>query len=174
MSRKNRYTPCRDFLWPPPGRLFDNPPMTDTNRLCEPRSGGQGGVPLSSAVRRSPGRPARIFQCLLLSGAVLAGGAGCVTPSVPMAGAAFLTAHPNPAPEGAYTVSWTPVGGASRYRLHENGALAYDGPELSHPFADKADGSYTYALTYCVVAFGIEACNFRAPIDEVTVTVTRP
>ena len=107
-----------------------------------------------------------------MSASLLAGLAGCVTPPVPVAPAAFLTAHPNPAPDGAYTVSWAPVTGASAYRLHENGALSYEGPDTAHAYADKAEGSYTYSLTYCVVAFGIEACNFRAAAADVTVTVT--
>ena len=83
----------------------------------------------------------------------------------------LLTAHPNPSPDGAYTVSWAPVGGASKYRLHENGALRYEGPDLTFAVADRADGSYFYALTYCVVAFGIEACNFKGA--DVTVRVSR-
>ena len=144
--------------------------MNDTNPLCEPRSGGQGGAPLSSAAHRSPGRPARFLQRLLLA-SVLAGAAGCVTPTVPMGPTVLLTAHPNPSPDGAYSVSWAPVGGASKYRLHENGALRYEGPDLAFTVADRADGSYFYALTYCVVAFGIEACNFKGA--EVTVTVSR-
>ena len=83
----------------------------------------------------------------------------------------LLNAHPNPSPDGAYTVSWTPVGGASEYRLRENGALRYEGPDLTLAVAGRADGSYFYALTYCVVAFGIEGCDFKGA--EVTVTVSR-
>ena len=95
-----------------------------------------------------------------------------MAPSVPTGPTVLLTAHPNPSPDGAYTVSWAPVTGASSYRLHENGALRHEGPELAFSVADKPDGSYLYALTYCVIAFGIEACNFKGA--EVTVTVSRP
>ena len=104
-------------------------------------------------------------------GLVLGGLAGCVTPSVQMSPAALLAAHPNPSADGAYTVSWAPIGAASKYRLHENGALLYEGPNLAKGVTDRAEGTYVYALTYCVVAFGIEACNFRGA--ETTVTVTR-
>ena len=145
--------------------------MFDRTPLCEPRPGGQGRNLPAPVPPPSPGRRPRAFQAVLFHGLLTACCAGCVAPPVPMGPAVLLSAHPNPSPDGAYTVSWAPVGGASRYRLHENGALRYEGPGLTVAVADRADGSYFYALTYCVVAFGIEACNFKGA--EVTVTVSR-
>ena len=144
--------------------------MTYANPACEPRSGGRGHAPLPPARRRSPGRSARCFRWALTA-SVLAGVAGCVGPSGPIGPTVLLTAHPNPSADGAFTVSWAPVAGASKYRLHENGAARYEGPDLAFAVADAADGSYVYALTWCVVAFGIEACNFKGA--ELTVTVSR-
>ena len=67
--------------------------------------------------------------------------------------------------------------GTSRRRLEvpalrERRARLRGRAGTAHACAEKAEGSYTYSLTYCVVAFGIEACNFKAPAADVTVTVT--
>lgn len=97
---------------------------------------------------------------------------GCVAPTVRL-DLPVLSANPNPSTDGAYTVSWTPIRGASKYQLYEDGKASYVGTDRSHSFVDKAEGSYTYALSYCVTALGIEACNFRAAVADVTVTVIR-
>ena len=86
-------------------------------------------------------------------------------------GISTLTAQPNPSQDGAYTLFWSPVAGATKYRLFEDGELAFEGFGASHAIADQPDGSYTYSLTYCVEAFGIEACNLRPVQAEVTVVV---
>ncbi len=98
---------------------------------------------------------------------------GCVTPTMPTMPASItaLVAQPNPSADGAYTLRWPHVVGATRYRLFENGELAYEGFRLSHAVAGKPDGSYTYSLTYCVEAFGIEVCQLRPVRAEVTVVV---
>ena len=95
---------------------------------------------------------------------------GCMTPAVSISMPA-LSASPNPSFEGAYRVSWTPIAGASKYQLYENGKLSYRGPDLSHDYSGKAGGSYNYSLTYCVTAMGIEACNFKPAFAELTVRV---
>ena len=101
---------------------------------------------------------------------------GCVTPTMPTMPASItaLAAQPNPSADGAYTLRWPHVVGATRYRLFENGELAYEGFRLSHAVAGKPDGSYTYSLTYCVEAFGIEVCQLRPVRAEVTVVVAAP
>lgn len=86
-------------------------------------------------------------------------------------GISALAAQPNPSADGAYTFRWTPVVGATRYRLFENGELAFEGFGHSHAVTGKPDGSYTYSLTYCVEAFGIEVCQLRPVRAEVTVVV---
>lgn len=98
---------------------------------------------------------------------------GCVTPTMPTMPASItaLAAQPNPSTDGAYTLRWPHVVGATRYRLFENDELAYEGFRLSHAVAGKPDGSYTYSLTYCVEAFGIEVCQLRPVRAEVTVVV---
>lgn len=98
---------------------------------------------------------------------------GCVTPTMPTSITA-LAAQPNPSADGAYTLRWPHVVGATRYRLFENDELAYEGFRLSHAVAGKPDGSYTYSLTYCVEAFGIEVCQLRPVRAEVTVVVAAP
>ena len=98
-------------------------------------------------------------------------GAGCAVPSITVESAA-LTARPNPSPDGSYAVRWTPVAGASAYRLLEDGALSYEGPALSRAYVEKAAGSYTYSLTYCVAALGVEICDLRPGFRDLTVTVS--
>ena len=95
---------------------------------------------------------------------------GCMTPTMPTSITA-LAAQPNPSTDGAYTLRWPHVIGATRYRLFENDVLAFEGFRLSHTVAGKPDGSYTYSLTYCVEAFGIEVCQLRPLRAEVTVVV---
>ncbi len=115
------------------------------------------------AVCDAPGRLARLallFCC-----------AGCAVPSITVESAG-LTARPNPSPDGSYAVQWTPIAGASAYRLFEDGALSYQGPSLSHAYASKAAGSYTYSLTYCVTALGVEICDLRPGLRDLTVTVS--
>ena len=98
-------------------------------------------------------------------------GAGCVVPSITVESAA-LTARPNPSSDGSYAVRWTPIAGASAYRLLEDGALSYEGPALSRAYVGKAAGSYTYSLTYCVAALGVEICDLRPGLGDLTVTVS--
>lgn len=98
-------------------------------------------------------------------------GAGCAVPSITVEPAA-LTARPNPSPDGSYAVRWTPIAGASAYRLLEDGALSYEGPSLSRTYVGKAAGSYTYSLTYCVAALGVEICDLRPGLRDLTVTVS--
>lgn len=129
-----------------------------------------GFAPASSPT--PPGGLARSRRRFCVGAALLWSLGGCVTPTMTVV-VPSLTAAPNPSTDGAYTVSWTPVRGASSYRLHEDGALRYEGPGHRHAVENQAEGSYTYSLTYCVTAFGIEACNFRPPVADVTVTVTR-
>lgn len=95
---------------------------------------------------------------------------GCVAPPIG-AGAAMLTALPNPSPDGAYRVSWTPLRRATRYRLHENGVLSHEGSATSREYIDKPPGSYTYVLTVCVLAFDFEACSLRPAVAPLTVVV---
>jgi len=95
---------------------------------------------------------------------------GCAAPMVHI-GATPLRAQPNPSTDGAYTVLWAPVAGATKYRLFEDGELAFEGYSLSHAVTGKPDGSYNYSLTYCVVAFGIEACQLGPTQAELTVRV---
>ena len=95
---------------------------------------------------------------------------GCAVPSITVESAA-LTARPNPSPDGSYAVRWTPIAGASAYRLLEDGALSYEGPALSRVYAGKVAGSYTYSLTYCVSALGVEICDLRPGLSDLTVTV---
>ena len=97
--------------------------------------------------------------------------AGCAVPSITVESAG-LTARPNPSPDGSYAVQWTPIAGASAYRLFEDGALSYQGPSLSHAYAGKAAGSYIYSLTYCVTALGVEICDLRPGLRDLTVTVS--
>ena len=118
------------------------------------------------------GRPAaasrwrRIAQASLISLGLL----GCAAPMMP-AGISTLTAQPNPSADGAYTLYWSQVAGATKYRLFEDGELAFEGAGASHAVTGQSDGAYTYSLTYCVEAFGIEACNLRPLQAEVTVVV---
>ena len=118
------------------------------------------------------GRPAatsrwrRIAQASLISLGLL-GGAASMMP----AGTSTLTAQPNPSRDGAYRLFWSHVAGATKYRLFEDGELAFQGFGASHAVADQPDGSYTYSLTYCVEALGIEACNLRPMRAQVTVVV---
>ena len=108
----------------------------------------------------------RIAWTVLISLSLL----GCAAPMMP-GGATTLTAQPNPSTDGAYTLHWPYVAGATKYRLFEDGELAFEGFRLSHAIAGKPNGSYTYSLTYCVEAFGIEACPLRPTQAEVTVVV---
>ena len=96
---------------------------------------------------------------------------GCLGPAV---GKPVLSANPNPSTDGSYSVSWTPIRGASRYRLYENGLLSYEGPARVHAYQGRAAGTYTYSLSYCVMAFDIEACRLDSGISSVNVVVTRP
>ena len=96
---------------------------------------------------------------------------GCLGPSAG-GGAPALTASPNPSEDGAYTVSWAPLHAASRYRLYENGVLSYEGSATASRYSGMAAGEYTYSLTYCVSAFGIEACDLGPVASSVTVIVS--
>ncbi len=141
-------------------------------------------IPMSAEVRLERGRPrarkglgAQRFPAIRgasgrLAGLVLAlSGAGCAVPSITVESAA-LTARPNPSPDGSYAVRWTPIAGASAYRLLEDGALSYEGPALTRAYVAKAAGSYTYSLTYCVAALGVEICDLRPGLRDLTVTVS--
>lgn len=103
----------------------------------------------------------------------LCGVAGCMVPAMSVSLPA-LSAAPNPAPDGTYTVAWNAIGGASKYQLYENGALSYQGSARSQAYAGKAAGTYAYSLTYCVMALGIEACNISSGLPSVTVRVPAP
>lgn len=118
------------------------------------------------------GRPAAAsrWRRIALAGLIPVGVLGCAAPMMP-AGITTLTAQPNPSADGAYTLLWSHVAGATKYRLLEDGELAFEGLGASHAVAGQPDGSYTYSLTYCVEAFGIEACNLRPMQAEVTVVV---
>lgn len=108
----------------------------------------------------------RIAQAILIPLGLL----GCAVPMMPT-GISTLTAQPNPSQDGAYTLFWSHVAGATKYRLFEDGELAFEGVGASHAVTGQPDGAYTYSLTYCVEAFGIEACNLRPVHAEVTVVV---
>jgi len=97
--------------------------------------------------------------------------AGCAAPSITV-GSPTLTARPNPSPDGSYTVSWTPIAGASAYRLLEDGALSYEGPALSRGYVGKAVGNYTYSLTYCISVLGVKICDLCPGIRDRTVKVS--
>ena len=121
---------------------------------------------VTSGWPKAPSRWGRIAWASLLPLGLL----GCVAQMMP-AGVTMLTAQPNPSTDGAYTVLWPHVPGAAKYRLFEDGELAFEGFSLSHAVANKPNGSYRYALTYCVEAFGFEACHLRPLRAEVTVVV---
>lgn len=118
------------------------------------------------------GRPtaASRLRRIALAGLVQVGLLGCAASMMP-AGISALTAQPNPSADGAYTLLWSHVAGATRYRLFEEGKLAFEGVGASHAVTGQPDGTYTYSLTYCVEALGIEACNLRPMQAEVTVVV---
>ena len=86
-----------------------------------------------------------------------------------------LSASPNPAPYGNYTVRWT----ASRlgsYVLKESvdGGAAkavYTGTGRSKAFSGRAPGSYAYTLTVCFDLLGRPAC---VDVGSLTVTVPEP
>ncbi|MDE0062059.1 MAG: fibronectin type III domain-containing protein, partial [Gammaproteobacteria bacterium] len=87
-----------------------------------------------------------------------------------------LTADPNPAPGGDYTVRWTASVLRSLYKLDEsvNGAAAtevYSGTGLSKSFTDRDPGSYAYNLKVCFSLLGSTVC---VPSGSVTVTVPEP
>ncbi len=130
----------------------------------------------SIAAHRTPGpanrarRAAAIAGGILLTMACACWLAGCVAPAFGV-GAGVVTAAPNPSPDGSYRVSWAPIGGAVRYRLHENGSLSHEGSETFREYVDKPPGTYTYVLTVCVLAFDIEACPLRPAAPPLTVTV---
>ena len=121
-------------------------------------------------------RGARGFRVVRATTGRLAGlalalcGAACAVPSITV-GPPALTARPNPSPDGSYAVRWTPVAGASAYRLLEDGALSYEGPARSRAYVGKAAGSYTYSLTYCVAALGVQICDLRPGFRDLTVAV---
>ena len=140
-------------------------------------------TPMSAAVRPGPhgrvDRGGRRFRAVLgaagrlawlawLAVAVFA--AGCAAPSITV-GSPTLAARPNPSLDGSYSVRWTPIAGASAYRLLEDGALSYEGPSLSRVYVGKAAGGYTYSLTYCISVLGVQVCDLRTGIRDVTVTV---
>ena len=137
-------------------------------------------TPMSAAVRPGPRaravRGGRRFRAVLgaagrlawLAVAVFA--AGCAAPSITV-GSPTLTARPNPSLDGSYSVRWTPIAGASAYRLLEDGAPSYEGPSLSRVYVGKAAGGYTYSLTYCISVLGVQVCDLRTGIRDVTVTV---
>ena len=110
------------------------------------------------------------IRSLVFASALLWSMQGCMLPSLTIAMPA-LSASPNPSLDGAYRVSWAAIAGASSYRLHEDGELSYQGPNLFHAYANKPEGSYTYTLTYCVTALGIEACNIKPALNELVVKV---
>ena len=83
----------------------------------------------------------------------------------------MLTAAPNPSPDGSYRVSWAPIRGAARYRLHENGTPSHEGSETFRDYVGKPSGIYTYVLTVWVLAFDIEACPLRPAAAPLIVTV---
>ena len=130
--------------------------------LGRPRARKGRGAQRFRAIRGARGRLAGLALALC--------GAGCAVPSITV-GSAALTARPNPSPDGSYAVRWTPIAGASAYRLLEDGALSYEGPALSRPYVGKAAGSYTYELTYCVAVLGVEICDLRPGFRDLTVTV---
>ncbi|MDE0223713.1 MAG: hypothetical protein OXP28_01090 [Gammaproteobacteria bacterium] len=123
---------------------------------------GRGGRRLR-AIRGAPGRLAGLALVLCC--------AGCAVPAITVESAG-LTARPNPSPDGSYAVRWTPIAGASTYRLLEDGSISYEGPSLSRAYVGKAAGSYTYSLTYCIAAVGVEICDLRPGLRDLTVTVS--
>ena len=87
-----------------------------------------------------------------------------------------LTATPNPAPGGDYTVSWGASALSSTYQLNESvdgGAATqvYSGTGLSKSFAGRNPGSYAYGLKVCFSLLGSTVC---VPSGSVTVTVPEP
>lgn len=127
--------------------------------------------PAGALVDRRIARVARTIGRGLIRGALLWLVAGCVAQPLPVS-VRTITAYPNPSADGAYTVSWAPIAGASRYRLRENGIEIYEGSNPSHRVVGKAAGTYAYSLSYCVTVFGIEACNLKPAVENVTVEVT--
>lgn len=132
---------------------------------------------MNSFLRKvASGRPtaARRWRRVAWAGLLALGLLGCAAPMMMPAGVSALMAHPNPSTDGAYTVAWPQVTGATKYRLFEDGKLAFEGFSLSHAITGKPDGAYAYSLTYCIEAFGIEVCHLRPMQAEVTVVVAHP
>lgn len=122
---------------------------------------------------RGWGTSLRIAKAMLIGWTALCGVPSCMAPTMSVS-LPVLSATPNPSTDGAYTVAWNAIGGASKYQLYENGELSYRGVAPSQAYAGKPAGSYTYSLTYCVVALGIEACNIPSGLPSVTVKVSAP
>ena len=85
-----------------------------------------------------------------------------------------ISASPNPAPGGDYTVRWTTSALSSGYRLVENvnnGASTntYNVNGLNKRFEDKAPGTYAYSLRTCFTLFNTVTCVPAS--GSVTVTV---
>lgn len=73
---------------------------------------------------------------------------------VVQSGVSVVSVSPSPSTNGAYTVSWTSVAGATRYVLKETPAggsevTAYDGSALSWSASSKPDGTYSYRVQAC-------------------------
>ncbi|MCY3795611.1 MAG: fibronectin type III domain-containing protein, partial [Gammaproteobacteria bacterium] len=126
----------------------------------------------SPLVERTPRRFGRRFWHWRAAVSALALTVGLVAGSAAHAG---LSATPNPSSNGSYTVSWTAVTGATKYRLHEGSAIVFDGAGRSKAFSGKAAGSYSYTLTYCQhIGFpvGSTICGLPSGFDALTVTVS--
>ena len=130
-----------------------------------------------AATRKQPVRgrrvSLRIAKAALIGWMALCGVLGCMAPTMSIS-LPLLSATPNPSTDGAYTVVWSAIGGASKYQLYENGELSYQGTARSQAYAGKPTGSYAYSLTYCVLALSIEACNIPSGLPSVTVRVSAP
>ena len=142
---------------------------------CSGRAAGdrrQAPLPIGGFRARLTQR-IKIAKTAFVGLVALCGIHGCMVPTMSV-GLPALSATPNPSTDGAYTVAWSAIGGASKYQLHENGKLSYQGTARSQAYAGKPAGAYAYSLTYCIVALGIEAYNIPPGLASVTVSVSTP
>ena len=88
---------------------------------------------------------------------------------------AQFIAIPNPSPDGDYTVRWAALTGATQYLLLEDGTPAYQGPNRSRSFTNKARGSYVYTLMRCIPGFrGVPNCRTDSGYGNLPVQVGEP
>ena len=81
--------------------------------------------------------------------------------------------------DGAFTVSWTSVSGASQYVLQEKVGIGawtdrYTGASTSHALSGKANGTYSYQVKACSSATNCGAWSSAANVSVASSTVETP